>query len=262
MTKELISALRSGVVRLAFFNDSEQVGSGSGFLSNGFLVTCSHIIRRYPFDAVEITFGDQTSTPITPIRYATDNLYQCIINESLESEYDYAILKIDEPELQDRYQFPIKYMKGEIVGEQVLFFGFPFGSQHLTSHVGYISADFWSNKIHIFQIDGSINPGNSGGPLVHIGSGAAVGMVTRTQTGLEKDFDDLITAISNNVKALEQSGRGARMTIGGIDPIQATKVTMGILAKLSANLKRSANVGIGYAFSSEHILKTGSLREE
>lgn len=262
MTKELISALRSGVVRLAFFNDSEQVGSGSGFLSNGFLVTCSHIMRRYPFDAVEITFGDQNSTPITPIRYATDNLYQCITNESPESEYDYAILKIDEPELQGRYQFPIKYMKGEIVGEQVLFFGFPFGSQHLTSHFGYISADFWSNKIHIFQIDGSINPGNSGGPLVHIGSGAAVGMVTRTQTGLEKDFDDLITAISNNVKALEQSGRGARMTIGGIDPIQATTVTMGILAKLSANLKRSANVGIGYAFSSEHILKTGSLREE
>ena len=262
MTKELITALRSGVVRLAFFNDSKQVGSGSGFLSNGFLVTCSHIIRRYPFDAVEISFGDQDSTPITPIRYTTDNLYQCIINESLESQYDYAILKFDEPELQGRYQFPIKHMKGEIVGEQVLFFGFPFGSQHLTSHVGYISADFWSNKIHIFQIDGSINPGNSGGPLVHIGSGAAVGMVTRTQTGLEKDFDDLITAISNNVKALEQSGRGARMTIGGIDPIQATKVTMGILAKLSANLKRSANVGIGYAFSSEHILKTGSLREE
>ena len=262
MTKELISALRSGVVRLAFFKDSEQVGSGSGFLSNGFLVTCSHIIRRYPFDAVEISFGDQNSNPITPIRYATDNLYRCIINESLESEYDYAILKIDEPELQGRFQFPIKHMKGEIVGEQVLFFGFPFGSQHLTSHVGYISADFWSNKIHIFQIDGSINPGNSGGPLVYIGSGAAIGIITRTQTGLEKDFDDLITAIRNNVKALEQSRTGAKMTIGGIDPVQATQVTMGILGKLSVNLKRSANVGIGYAFSSEHVLETGLLKEE
>lgn len=262
MTKELISALRSGIVRLAFSNNNEQVGSGSGFLSNGFLITCSHIMRRYPFDAVEISFGDQDSTPITPIRYAADDLYRYIINESLEGEYDYAILRIDEPELQDRYQFSIKHIKGEIVGEQVLFFGFPFGSHHLTSHVGYISADFWNSRIHIFQIDGSINPGNSGGPLVHIASGAAAGIVTRTQTGLEKDFDGLVEAIRNNVRVLEQSGRGARMTIGGVDPVQATKVTLEILAKLSRNIKRSANVGIGYAFSSEHILETGLLEEE
>ena len=107
MMKELISALRSGVVRLAFFKDSEQVGSGSGFLSNGFVITCSHVMRRYPFDAVEITFGNQSSSPITPIRYASDYLFGCINNESLESEHDYAILRIDEPELQSRYQFPI-----------------------------------------------------------------------------------------------------------------------------------------------------------
>lgn len=261
MTKELITVVRSGVVRLAFFKDREQVGSGSGFLSNGFLLSCSHIMRRYPFDAVEITFGDQETSPITPIRYSAETLFSSIISESLESEYDYAILKTDEPELKDRFQFPIRHMKGEIVGEQVLFFGFPFGSQHLTSHVGYISADFRENKIHIFQIDGSINPGNSGGPLISIGSGAAIGIVTRTQTGLEKDFDDLIKAVKENVKVLEQS-RGGSIIIAGIDPIQATKATMGILAKLSINLKRSANVGIGYAFSSEHILKTGLLKEE
>ena len=260
MTHELISVLRSGVVRLALFKNSEQVGNGSGFLSNDFLVTCSHIIRRYPFDAVEISFGDQNSNPITPIRYASDNIYGCIVNESLEDDYDYAILKIDEPEFKDRYQFPIKRIEGEIVGEQVLFFGFPFGSQHLTSHVGYISADFRNDSIHVFQIDGSINPGNSGGPLVHIASGAAIGIVTRTQTGLEKDFDDLIQAIKNNVKVLEQSRGGVRMTIVGIDPIETTQVTMEILGKLSVNLKRSSNVGIGYAFSSEHVLETGFLK--
>jgi len=261
MTHELISLVRSGVVRLAFFKDSEQVGNGSGFLSNDLLVTCSHIIRRYPFDAVEISFGDQNSNPITPIRYTADNIYGCIVNESSENEYDCAILKIDEPELKDRYQFPIKHMKGEIVGEQVLFFGFPFGSQHLTSHVGYISADFWSNNIHVFQIDGSINPGNSGGPLVHIASGAAAGIVTRTQTGLEKDFDDLIQAIKNNITVLKQSREGVRMTVGGIDPIETMQITMSILGKLSVNLKRSSNVGIGYAFSSEHVLETGLLKQ-
>ncbi|MBN1177182.1 MAG: trypsin-like peptidase domain-containing protein [Dehalococcoidales bacterium] len=257
MTKELITTVRSGITRLALFKDRVQVGSGSGFLFNNLIITNSHVIRRSPFDSIEITFGDQASNPITPIRYASDTLFRAIVAESSENEFDYAILKIDEPELADRYRFSLKKIEDEIVGEQVLFFGFPFSSQHLTSHIGYISADYFDDEVHIFQIDGSINPGNSGGPLVKITSGEAIGIVTRTQTGLEKDFDALIQAINNNVQPLEQSRVGARMSIGGIDPIEATQVTMTILGKLSINLKRSANVGIGYAFSIEHILETG-----
>jgi len=260
MTKELISVKRPSIVRFAFYQNSEQVGSGSGFLSSGYLITNSHVIRGGEFDAVEITFGDQDLNPITPIRYSPETLYSSIVSESIEEEYDYAILKIEEPELEGRIQCPITHFKYDTVGEQVLFFGFPFGSQHLTSHVGYISADYWEDKIHIFQIDGSINRGNSGGPLVRIASGSAIGIITRTQTGLEKDFDELVEAIKNNIRALEQS-KGI-MKVGGVDLAEANQVTMRILAKLSRNLKRSANVGIGYAFSTEHILATGLIKKE
>lgn len=261
MTKKLISIGRSGVVRLAFFKGAEEVGNGSGFLSSGFLVTNSHVIRPPgPFDAVEITFGDQDSNPITPIRYLPETLYSNIVSESPKGEFDYAILKLDEAELSRRFQFSIRHMKAEIVGEQILFFGFPFKSQHLTSHLGYISADFSENNVHIFQIDGSVNPGNSGGPLVHIASEDAIGIVTRTKTGLEEDFDDLVEAIKGNVNVLERA-KGI-MSTRGVDPYQATQVTMKILAKLSKNIKRSANVGIGYAFSAEHILATGLFKEE
>jgi len=259
MTKELISVIRPSIARLAFYKNDEQVGSGSGFLSSGNLITNSHVIRGGEFDAVEITFGNQDLNPITPIRYSPETLYNSIISESSEAEYDYAILKIKEPELEGRNQCPITHFKYDTIGEQVLFFGFPFGGQHLTSHVGYISADYWEDKIHIFQIDGSINRGNSGGPLVRIGSGSAIGIVTRTQTGLEKDFDALVEAIKDNIRALEKS-KGI-MKVGGVDLAEANQVTMRILAKLSRNLKRSANVGIGYAFSTEHILSTGLIKE-
>ena len=262
MTKELISLLRPGIVRLAFFKDREQVGSASGFLSNGLLITCSHVIRQYPFDSVEITFGDQNKNPITPVRYSADTLTNSIIKESLESEYDFAIIKFNEPEVNGRYQLQIKHMKHDVVGEQVLFFGFPFGTQHLTSHNGYISSDFWRGSRHVFQIDGSINPGNSGGPLIHIASGSVIGIVTRTETGLEKDFDQLVEAVNNNLRVLDQSRQGgARVSIAGIDPVAAAQVTMRILARLSFNMKRSANVGIGFCFSSEHIIQTGFIKE-
>ena len=257
---KIVSEVASGVVRLAFFKDHEQVGNGSGFLSKSLVITNSHVIRPPDsFDAVEITFGDQESNPITPIRYLPDQLYATVVSESPKQDLDYAVLRIEEPELSDRFQFTIVSAEAEgvKVGEQVLFFGFPFGSEYLTSHVGYISAQFRKREIHRLQIDGSINPGNSGGPLVHLASGKVIAIITRTQTGLEKDFDNLVAAIKQNVKALTQSK--TIMKIGGIDPIQATQITMEILGKLAKNLKRSANVGIGYAFCAEHILATGLL---
>ena len=194
MTKELISVTRSGVVRFSFIKNSEQIGSGSGFLSNGYVITNSHVIRAGSFDAVEITFGDCDEKPITPIRYTSDILHGFIVKESPENEFDYVIFKLDEPELNGRFQFRMRVFKHETVGERALFFGFPFGFSHMTSHVGYISADYHEGRRRIFQIDGSINRGNSGGPLILIGSGDVIGIVTRTHTGLEGDFDELVKA--------------------------------------------------------------------
>lgn len=259
MSKELIPLIRPGIVRLDFFEDGDQVGSATGFLSNGFLVTCSHVIRQNPFDAVDITFGDQNLKSVAPIRLSFDTLTKNIVKESLESEYDYALIRFTEPEANSRYQLQFKTVKQELVGEQVLFFGFPFGTQHLTSHFGYISSNFWRGSAHWFQIDGSINPGNSGGPLIHIPSGLVIGIVTRTETGLERDFDQLVEAVRNNVKALESPT--GRILIGGIDLIPSMQKTMIILAKLSFNMKRSANVGIGFCLSSEHITQTGLIKE-
>jgi len=262
ISKELIQLIRPGIVRLAFFNNHrEQLGSATGFLSNDFLVTCSHVIRKEPFDSVELTFGDQNLKEITPIRLSADMLISNIEKESFESEYDYTIIRFDEPEAKGRYQLHFGTPRQELVGEQVLFFGFPFGTQNLTSHIGYISSDFKRGSAHLFQIDGSINPGNSGGPLVHIPSGSVIGIVTRTETGLEKDFDQLIDAISNNVKALESRRGGARIIVGGIDPVASMGVTMRILKKISFNMKRGANVGIGFCVSSEHIIQTGLIKE-
>src|SRR4030042_1275706 len=256
MDKEIIQLIRPNIVRLAFFNNyREQVGGATGFLSNGFLVTCSHVIRKYPFDALDLTFGDQDLRKITPIRWSIDTLINNIERESLESEYDYAIIRFNEPEARGRCQLRFGTPQQELVGEQVLFFGFPFATEHLTSHIGYISSDFRRGNAHLFQIDGSINPGNSGGPLVHIRSGSVIGIVARTETGLEKDFDELVDAIGDNLEALRLGHGGARILIGRIDPVQSLHVTMAILKKLSLNMKRSANVGIGFCVSSEHVIQ-------
>lgn len=257
---DTIASVRSGVVRLALFDGHEQVGNGSGFLSHAKVITNSHVIRERPFDAVELTFGDQDSDPITPVRISCEDLYSRVQDESPKVGFDYAVLDFSaEPEFTGRHDFVMQPADQLArVGDEVLFFGFPFGSKALTSHAGHISASYTTRDVHRLQIDGSINPGNSGGPMFHLSSGKVIGIVTRTETGLERDFDELIEAISRNEQVLSHPRR-ASVVIGGLDPVKSTRITMTLLKRVARNLKRSANVGIGWAFCSEHVLRSRIL---
>lgn len=258
---QTIEHVKSGVVRLAFFSDHEQVGTGTGFLSRGVLITNSHVVRGASYSAVEMTFGDQAEGAPPPIRLRRDDFQGRIKDESDESHFDYAVIDISaEPETAGRHQFEVDSAEAVArVGDQVLFFGFPFGSDVLTSHVGYISAETQSGGVHRLKIDGSVNVGNSGGPLLHLESDRVIGIVTRTQTGLENDFDELVEALAKNEEVLSRQG-GAKMTIGGVDPVRAIRVTMTALRRVAVNLRRSSNVGIGWAFCSEHLLAPDSFR--
>jgi len=70
---DIIARVRSGVVRIALFNGSDQVGTGSGFLTRGKLVSNSHVIRgEGDFDAVEISFGDEDVSSKEPGRLARE----------------------------------------------------------------------------------------------------------------------------------------------------------------------------------------------
>ena len=118
--------------------------------------------------------------------------------------------------------------------------------------MGYVSASYPEGQAEVLQLDASVNPSNSGGPVVDPSGGNVVGYVTRSQTGLLRDFDNLIATLEQNVAQLS-APTGARISIGGLDPHQAFRATMTALGQLALNMRRSANVGIGYAFSAKHI---------
>lgn len=122
----------------------------------------------------------------------------------------------------------------------------------LTAHMGYISSIHEQQVKTIIQVDGSVNGGNSGGPLVNLQSGNVVGIITRAATGIiEQEFNNLIAALQNNQRILSQTR--ATISVGGIDPIQGLRASQAAMEQIAQNLKRSANVGIGYAFSTNHI---------
>jgi len=243
-------ACRSGVVQIFLERDHQKIGSGSGFLVSGGIITNSHVIRKTDFDAIAIRFDE--SDPADQNSYIRVIVNDAVAAESSENEKDYAFLKMKEPEFNGRHLFSFSDNETVKVGQMIAFMGYPFGMYNLTCHAGYISSIYEKNGVLVYQIDGSVNGGNSGGPLISLDSGDVVGVVTRAQTGLiEEQFNNLINALKSNQQALSQVRSG--VSIAGIDPIKAFIASQAAMEVIAQNLRRSANVGIGYAFSSDYI---------
>lgn len=246
---ELIAEVRSGIAQICLEKDRQTLGNGSAFLVPGGIVTNSHVIRPPgQIDAIIIRFEDTDQQ----IRLLPETFYEAALAESPESDRDYAFIHLSEPEFEGRHRFEFGDLSDISVGKKILFLGFPFGMPQLTAHMGYISSIHEQQGKTIIQVDGSVNGGNSGGPLVNLQSGNVVGIITRAVTGIiEQEFNNLIAALQNNQRILSQTR--ATISVGGIDPIQGLRASQAAMEQIAQNLKRSANVGIGYAFSTNHI---------
>jgi hypothetical protein len=105
--------------------------------------------------------------------------------------------------------------------------------------------------VKYIQLDASINNGNSGGPLINPETLEVIGIVTRKATGLTRQFDKLIDSFNHNIRVLEASN--ANVFMKGINPIEELLDSQRKMLELSSELKRSTNVGIGYAFEISKI---------
>ena len=252
---ELITKVQSGLAQLYIRIGNEVHSVGTGFLVKGGLVTNSHVIRPgVTFDALLVRLEGMSISRIENfIQILSNDLSDHIVAaEATEKGKDFAYLRLNDKQFESRHIFELSTASEILVGEQILFMGYPFGMNHLTAHTGYISSKHVHGDIQIMQIDGSVNGGNSGGPLLDLRNGFVVGIVTRAVTGIiESQFDALLVALKNNQKALE--GAKGRAFLSGIDPLDAVRASMAAMEKIAIDLRRSANVGIGYAYSAEYV---------
>ncbi len=248
-TIEIIKRCRSGVVGIAVERNREVLGNGSAFLVEGGLITNSHVIRpQGQINAIQIRFDDCADV----IRLSPKEFYAATVAESPENQFDYAYIKLDEPEFENRHRFELGALAHIDIGSSILFLGFPFGMPQLTAHHGYVSSIHKRDNRDLIQIDGSVNGGNSGGPLIEIETGRVVGIITRAVTGIiEVEFNNLIASLRQNQEILKNTQVGIQ--VGGIDPIQGIRVSQAAMEQIAISLKRSANVGIGYAFSIDQV---------
>ncbi|HEY4261929.1 MAG TPA: trypsin-like peptidase domain-containing protein, partial [Schlesneria sp.] len=127
-------------------------GTGTGFVvqTNGYLVTCHHVVE----DAAEIEVA------VGGKKYPAT-----VVMEDVE--HDLAVVRIEATGLP---ALKIADSEQVQVGEEVRAIGFPFSSilgDNIKATRGTISGINQEDDRKVFQVDAGINPGNSGGPLVN-----------------------------------------------------------------------------------------------
>jgi V8-like Glu-specific endopeptidase len=249
--RDVFEGCRSGVAQVCLEQGRERLTAGTAFLVSGGLVTNSHVLRDADFDVGVIRFEDMVYA--NGIRLMRDTLLAAVAHESPRDEHDIAFLRLNQPEFAGRHVFTFGDSGGLRVGDEAGFLGYPFQMQQLTCHVGYVSSLHRRGTIQVIQIDGSVNGGNSGGPLIDLNEGRVIGVVSRAEVGFLADqFDELVRSLRQNVEMLQRPV-GARVVIAGIDPVAGLLASQAAMLQIAANLRRSANVGIGYAFGANYI---------
>ena len=256
--RDLWSVSHGAVCQLVHLRNGVRLGSGSGFLTEARrLVTNNHVIQNPGANEVQVRFvGPDGHTSLTQKSFSADEFRARVLDGEPETSWDYAILDMDIPELASSPFLKLAEYETSI-GSPVALLGFQFEQANLSLHAGVVSSTYSNATVDYIQLDASVNHGNSGGPLIDCETGRVVGIVTRKATGLTQRFDELIQSFEENARAF-QAVQGT-VGLSGIDVFKVLTITQHQMRMVSIEIARSANVGIGYAYSVRQIHKSLQL---
>lgn len=169
-------------------------GAGSGVIisSDGYILTCAHVVEGA--SNVTVTIGEQDYT-------AT------VVGE--DSASDIAVLKIEATGLTPAVLGDSDTLK---VGETVLAVGNPLGELGGTVTSGIVSALNRSvsiqgtnsvNTMSLIQMDASVSPGNSGGGLFNM-NGELVGIVNAKSSSSDAEGLGFAIPINDAIKVAQE----------------------------------------------------------
>ena len=169
-------------------------GAGSGVIisSDGYILTCAHVVDGASTITVTIDDKDYTAT---------------LVGEDTTS--DVAVIKIDATGLTPATVGDSDSLK---VGQSVMAVGNPLGELGGTVTGGMISAlnrsvtiqgTSSTNTMSLIQMDASVSPGNSGGGLFNM-SGELVGIVNAKSSSSDAEGLGFAIPINDAIKVAQQ----------------------------------------------------------
>jgi S1-C subfamily serine protease len=251
---DIVEEVKSGVIHIMYTVDGQRVKSGTGFMVDGYLVTNYHVAYPAPSNSVVVlrTYDSNPQIFLNEIQLTYEDFKKSSVTSSDDRGYDYAVFNL--PQLKEKrlYNFSLGNPKLKRMGDSILFLGYPLEHLNLVCHTGIISSFYKDINVDIVQIDASVNVSNSGGPLIDPDTSEVIGIITRKSTGLSQTFEQLRSIIKENIKMLTQNNQ-ITIEVAGFNVRETTIASQYQILNLTYEIERSANVGIGYAFSIEEL---------
>lgn len=257
---DLITKLRSGVFKIELLSENAQtLGSGSGFLVVGGFVTNQHVLPDDGYALAKLVFDGPAHVSVTVERKRLIANKRATSQPRRRQEYgrnrDYTYVEFDSREFDSRHRFELARERKLRPGDRVVYLGYPFSHDHLAAHQGHVASVHYDPQVEtdVIQIDGSVNPGNSGGPLINPETEKVEGIITEAETGIMlESFDELQRALTNNITLFTTPG-GPDAAFGRVRFSDAMAATHRAILQTTMAIRRSANVGIGFAFPIDHV---------
>jgi V8-like Glu-specific endopeptidase len=255
MYRDTWNNCHSSICSINFLNQQGiRIASGTGFKVSSYLVTNNHVFNATGAINVELKFVNEDGHTALASKVISYLEFQNRLQIGMpENSWDYAILNLNDNEFRTIPSLTLADSNTIQIGQKVAVLGYQFDQNNLSIKQGILSSRHTRAGVKYLQIDASVNQGNSGGPLINIDNNRVVGIVTRKHTGLTNAFDDLLKSFATNIKALQVSNQGRSVRISGIDPVEVLIISQNQMKSTAEELRRSANVGIGYAFELDEI---------
>lgn len=254
MYPELWKGVHASVCSIVAFQNGHRIASGTGFKSSDKIVTNYHVIQAPGVTDFQLRFTMEDGYSDSISKWVTSGVMEASLADSMPVDsWDYAILDLDWEELGSVPSLNLTPGSDCPIGLPIALFGYQFDQPNLSIHAVILASKFVANGVKLLQLDASVNQGNSGGPLLNTVTSDVIGIVTRKHTGLTEQFDALMQSFETNMKTLDQMASAGRVVVGGIDPNKALRLTQEQMARVSIEIRRSANVGVGYAYQLDKI---------
>lgn len=202
--KQQIVKVRQSIVAIGFNPSPDKITIlGSGFIVNGKIVTCAHILKNLNEEQIKSLKADvMVGEPGDLEAYMWMSVK--INPEKKDIKNDLAVLEFDPaPEGINIKSLTLGNSDEIETGQDIYFIGFPYAAQLINDGfgitlmanrgiVGNIKRDIEENKRNWFIVDAISNPGNSGCPLINAENNEVIGVMSisfRTPSSVIKELD-------------------------------------------------------------------------
>ena len=236
-----------------FGSNGSMLHSLTGFRVGNMILTDDLIYDLNGIKEVRICFYEQDGiTQSNCISLSYDAFFKLMAPRDEFDHVGFTVFPADFKEFKNSGSLKLCRKCAPEIGSEVALFSYQSDHRNLSLKKALITSNFKTERnLCYIQFDSTLKTSSGGGPLIDIESGRVLGIVTNKEQKREKQYQDLIRIIDNNLDILKSIE--GKWKLHDVDPIQVLVVNQNQIKHLAKQLFVASSTPTGFALEAGHI---------